>query len=130
MAATQHLQFHQVDVKSAFELLNAPLVETVYLAIPQGMLTNKQKYCLKPWNAIYGLKQEPLAWYERLKSWLTKVGFHAFLMDACLFFRQEPSKLWLYIHVDDIAIFGGNMNLSRRRFNLSSTSKTLGPPTF
>ncbi|MBW0548337.1 hypothetical protein O181_088052 [Austropuccinia psidii MF-1] len=33
-AVSNNLEFHQVDVKSAF--LNAPLVETVYLCIPQG----------------------------------------------------------------------------------------------
>ncbi|MBW0526854.1 hypothetical protein O181_066569 [Austropuccinia psidii MF-1] len=124
MAATRHLQFHQVDVKSAF--LNAPFVETVYLAIPQGMSTKKQKYCLKLWKAIYGLKQEPLAWYERLKSWLTKVGFHACLMGPCVFFHQEPSKVWLYIHVDDIAIFGANIKPFKKKISSEFNIRDIG----
>ncbi|MBW0578728.1 hypothetical protein O181_118443 [Austropuccinia psidii MF-1] len=34
-ACANGLEFHQIDVKSAF--LNAPLTETVYLSIPQGL---------------------------------------------------------------------------------------------
>ncbi|MBW0529850.1 hypothetical protein O181_069565, partial [Austropuccinia psidii MF-1] len=124
MAATHHLQFHQVNVKSAF--LNAPLVETVYLSIPQGMPTDKRKYCLKLRKAIYGLKQAPLAWYERLKSWLTEVGFRACLMDPCVFFRQKPSKLWLYIHVDDIAIFGADIEPFKKEISSEFDIKDIG----
>ncbi|MBW0575961.1 hypothetical protein O181_115676, partial [Austropuccinia psidii MF-1] len=34
-AVNNDLEFHQIDIKSAF--LNAPLTETVYLSIPQGI---------------------------------------------------------------------------------------------
>ncbi|MBW0584966.1 hypothetical protein O181_124681 [Austropuccinia psidii MF-1] len=34
-SAAKNLKFHQIDIKSAF--LNAPLSETVYLGIPQGL---------------------------------------------------------------------------------------------
>ncbi|MBW0591374.1 hypothetical protein O181_131089 [Austropuccinia psidii MF-1] len=38
-ACAKNLDFHQIDVKSAF--LNAPLRETVYLSIPQGLDLNQ-----------------------------------------------------------------------------------------
>ncbi|MBW0516534.1 hypothetical protein O181_056249 [Austropuccinia psidii MF-1] len=38
-ACINNLQFHQIDIKCAF--LNAPLKETVYLAIPQGLNLEK-----------------------------------------------------------------------------------------
>ncbi|MBW0466887.1 hypothetical protein O181_006602 [Austropuccinia psidii MF-1] len=66
--ASRGLQFHQVDVKSAF--LNAPLAEVVYLSIPQGLKLDRQKSCLLLKKAIYGLKQEPLSWYQQLKGQL------------------------------------------------------------
>ncbi|MBW0488376.1 hypothetical protein O181_028091 [Austropuccinia psidii MF-1] len=72
-ASFSGLDFHQIDVKSAF--LNAPLMETVYLTIPQGLDIDRRKFCLKLNKAIYGLKQAPLAWYTRLKDWLQSVGF-------------------------------------------------------
>ncbi|MBW0524273.1 hypothetical protein O181_063988 [Austropuccinia psidii MF-1] len=43
-AASNNLSFHQIDVRSAF--LNAPLSETVYLSLPQGLKGDKQKSCL------------------------------------------------------------------------------------
>ncbi|MBW0579769.1 hypothetical protein O181_119484 [Austropuccinia psidii MF-1] len=106
-AALKNLHFHQVDIKSTF--LNAPLTETVYLSIPQGLDLDQRKTCLCLNKAIYGLKQAPLAWYERLKNWLTKVGFIACLLDPCVFFRNKPTPMWLYVHVDNIAIFGSDV---------------------
>ncbi|MBW0565721.1 hypothetical protein O181_105436, partial [Austropuccinia psidii MF-1] len=81
--ASNNLLFHQIDVKSAF--LNAPLSETVYLSLPQGA---------------------PLAWYKRLKQWLVDVGFTACILDPCVFYRGGDHSLWLYVRVDDITIFG------------------------
>ncbi|MBW0537361.1 hypothetical protein O181_077076, partial [Austropuccinia psidii MF-1] len=103
-AATTGLQFHQVDVKSAF--LNAPLSETVFLSIPQGLCHDRRKTCLRLNKAIYGLKQAPLAWYQRLKDWLVKKGFTSCILDPCVFYRKGKHPIWLYVHVDDIAIFG------------------------
>ncbi|MBW0492518.1 hypothetical protein O181_032233 [Austropuccinia psidii MF-1] len=70
-AALRNLSFHQVDIKNAF--LNAPLIKTVNLSIPQGLDLNQQKICLPLNKAINGLKQAPLAWYERLGNWLMKI---------------------------------------------------------
>ncbi|MBW0536379.1 hypothetical protein O181_076094 [Austropuccinia psidii MF-1] len=103
-AVSNDLAFHQVDIKSAF--LNAPLTEVVYLSIPQGLDVDKRKYCLRLKKAIYGLKQAPLAWYNSLKDWLVEVGFSVCISEPCVFFRSGDSPIWLYVHVDDIAIFG------------------------
>ncbi|MBW0574751.1 hypothetical protein O181_114466 [Austropuccinia psidii MF-1] len=78
-AAANNLQFHQIDVKSAF--LNAPLTEDVYLSIPQGLNIWQQSHCLKLKKAIYGLRQAPLAWYDCLKKWLKSVGFRVCILD-------------------------------------------------
>ncbi|MBW0498798.1 hypothetical protein O181_038513 [Austropuccinia psidii MF-1] len=43
-ASSKSLELHQVDIKSPF--LNAPLAETVYLAIPQGLNLDQRKHCL------------------------------------------------------------------------------------
>ncbi|MBW0524601.1 hypothetical protein O181_064316 [Austropuccinia psidii MF-1] len=64
-SAERDLEFHQIDIKSAF--LNAPLSETVYLGIPQGLSIDRRAKCLRLQKAIYGLKQAPLAWYDCLK---------------------------------------------------------------
>ncbi|MBW0499533.1 hypothetical protein O181_039248 [Austropuccinia psidii MF-1] len=111
-AASSGLEFHQVDIPSAF--LNAPLSEVVFLSIPQGLPYDRPKYCLRLNKAIYGLKQAPLAWYERLKHWLEKIGFKACVIDPCVFYQPAQTPTWLYVHVDDIAIFRKNADTFKR----------------
>ncbi|MBW0536664.1 hypothetical protein O181_076379 [Austropuccinia psidii MF-1] len=111
-AVSNNLEFHQVDVKSAF--LNAPLIKTVYLSIPQGLRFDQRKLCLRLNKAIYGLKQAPLAWYERLQKWLLGVGFLSCTLDPCVFYRLGQNSTWLYIHVDDIAIFSSNASFFKK----------------
>ncbi|MBW0511097.1 hypothetical protein O181_050812 [Austropuccinia psidii MF-1] len=82
-AATTGLQFHQIDVKSVF--LNAPLSETVFLSIPQSLHQDRQKMCLHLNKAIYGLKQAPLTWHQRLREWLVKKGFTLCSLDHSIF---------------------------------------------
>ncbi|PLW15887.1 hypothetical protein PCANC_14257 [Puccinia coronata f. sp. avenae] len=61
-AAANHLDFQQIDVKTAF--LNADLEEEVFLSIPQGVHEDEMTKALKLNKSIYGLKQAPLAWYN------------------------------------------------------------------
>jgi hypothetical protein len=83
-AATNDLDFQQLDVKTAF--LNADLEEEVFLSIPQGVDEDKQARCLRLKKAIYGLKQAPLAWYNQLSNWLLSVGFKSAMSDPCVFY--------------------------------------------
>ncbi|MBW0535357.1 hypothetical protein O181_075072 [Austropuccinia psidii MF-1] len=98
-AVSRNLSFHQVDIKSAF--LNAPLTETVYLSIPQGLNLDQRKSCLRLNKSIYGLKQAPLAW-------------------------QDPAQIWLYIHVDDIAIFGAEVKFFKEELGKEFEIKDVG----
>ncbi|MBW0527614.1 hypothetical protein O181_067329 [Austropuccinia psidii MF-1] len=123
-ATTNRLLFHQIDVKSVF--LNAPLSETVFLSIPQGVNLDRRKSCLRLKKAIYGLKQAPLSWYQCLKEWLVKVGFFSCTLDPCVFFRSSPSALWLYVHVDDIAIFGKEVETFKAEISSEFDIKDLG----
>ncbi|MBW0499166.1 hypothetical protein O181_038881 [Austropuccinia psidii MF-1] len=124
-AASRKLEFHQVDVKSAF--LNAPLAEIVYLSIPQGLNLDQRKYCLKLNKAIYGLKQAPLAWYERLQKWLIKSGFSSCILDPCVFFWNGQIPTLLYIHVDDIAIFSSDASVFKKEIACEFDIKDIGP---
>ncbi|MBW0513918.1 hypothetical protein O181_053633 [Austropuccinia psidii MF-1] len=124
-AASRCLEFHQVDVKSAF--LNSNLTETVYLSIPQGLDFEQRRYCLNRNKAIYGLKQAPLAWYKRLWKWLVNVGFASCTLDPCVFYRFGQSTTWLYIHVDDIAIFSSNALVFKKEIAGEFEIKDIGP---
>jgi hypothetical protein len=123
-AAATGLAFQQLDVKTAF--LNADLKEEVYLSIPQGVNEDKKSKCLKLKKAIYGLKQAPLAWHNRLSTWLLSVGFISSIADPCVFFRLDKCPVWLFIHVDDIAVFGKDLNVFKDKIKHKFDMKDLG----
>jgi hypothetical protein len=114
-AAANGLEFHQLDVKTAF--LNADLEEDVFLSIPQGINLDKKKQCLRLKKAIYGLKQAPLAWYNRLSKWLVSVGFSIAVSDPCVFYWLTGDPVWIFIHVDDLAVFSKNVAPFKAEFD-------------
>ncbi|MBW0471574.1 hypothetical protein O181_011289 [Austropuccinia psidii MF-1] len=124
-AAPKGLKFHQIDLKSAF--LNAPLSEEVYLHIPQGLELNEKRWCLHLKKAIYRLKQAPLAWYGCLKEWLVGANFQACILDSCVFHRAGIKAIWLYLHSDDIAVFGTEISEFKEEISLKFEIKDLGP---
>ncbi|MBW0489071.1 hypothetical protein O181_028786 [Austropuccinia psidii MF-1] len=117
------IENESLDIKRAF--LNALLAKTVYLEIPQGLNINRRKHFLRLNKAICGLKQAPLAWYERLRTWLQSVWFSLCILDACIFFRGGDNSVWLYVHVDDIAIFGSQVDSFRRELEQEFEIKDL-----
>ncbi|MBW0546946.1 hypothetical protein O181_086661, partial [Austropuccinia psidii MF-1] len=118
------LDFQQLDIYSDF--LNASLDEDVYLSIPQGLLMCRKSYCLKLKKAIYGLRKAPLAWYKRLMTWLVCSGFTASVSDPCVFFRAAPPPIWLFFHVDDIAVFGRKLSSFKRDMKCKFDVKDIG----
>ncbi|MBW0574515.1 hypothetical protein O181_114230, partial [Austropuccinia psidii MF-1] len=118
------LRFEQLDIKSVF--LNAPLEDEVYLSIPQGLERDKKKVCLKLKKAIYGLRQAPLAWYPRLSNWLINWGFKVSKADSCVFYRDGNEPIWLFVHVDDIGVFGKNLTKFKTAIKEEFSTKILG----
>ena len=75
---------HQMDVKIVF--LNGIIEEEVYIEQPEGfeIFSNGSHVCwLK--RALYGLKQEPRAWYTQIDSYFTGLGFTKSEADANLY---------------------------------------------
>ena len=68
-AAFIRFKLYQMDVKSAF--LNGDLKEEVFVKQPLGFEdVELPDHVFKLNKAIYGLKQSPRAWYERLSKFL------------------------------------------------------------
>lgn len=58
-------------------------------------------------KALYGLRQAPRAWFEKLKGFLVSVGFVVSKFDASLFVRVVSAlTLYVLVYVDDIIITG------------------------
>ncbi|MBW0535737.1 hypothetical protein O181_075452 [Austropuccinia psidii MF-1] len=123
-AASLGFRFKELDIKSAF--LNAPLEDEVYLSIPQGLERDKKKICLKLKKAIYGLRQAPLAWYHHLSNWLIDWGFKVSKADSCVFHHNGDNPIWLFIHVDDIGVFGKNLTKFKTAIEAEFSTKILG----
>ncbi|KAL8111789.1 hypothetical protein AgCh_019472 [Apium graveolens] len=73
-AAHKKFKLYQMDVKSA--ILNGYLKEEVYVKQPPGFIHEKYpSYVYKLKKSVYGLRQSPRCWYERLSQFLVNNGF-------------------------------------------------------
>jgi hypothetical protein len=122
--ASKNLDLQQLDFKTAF--LNSNLEEEVFLSIPQGVDEDKRQKCLRLNKAIYGLKQAPLSWYNHLSSWLISFGFRLAAANPCVFYWINDNPVRLFIHVNDIAVFGKDLNIFRREIKDKFDMKALG----
>jgi hypothetical protein len=119
-------QVHHMDVKSAF--LNGELREEVYVQQPPGFVVQGSNgRVLKLKRALYGLRQAPRAWYARLDSELTKLGFTRNPLEHAIYKRSNQSGYTLVgVYVDDLIITGpSNVNIAafkedmKRSFSMS-----------
>ena len=62
-------------------------------------------------KALFGSKQAPRAWYERLRDFLLSKGFIMGKVDTTLFTKKIGNDLFmLQIYVDDIIFGSTNQN--------------------
>nr|GEY61920.1 putative ribonuclease H-like domain-containing protein [Tanacetum cinerariifolium] len=98
---------YQMDVKSAF--LYGTIDEEVYVLQPPGF--QDQEFLDRVYKVekdIYGLHQEPRAWYGTLSKYLLDNGFQRSTIDQTLFIRKHKGEFFLVqVYVDDI-IFGSS----------------------
>jgi hypothetical protein len=106
LAAKMKWKLHQMDVKITF--LNGVIEEEVYIEQPQGFEVEDRKTLVcRLKKALYWLKQAPRAWYGRIDSFLTSLGFTKSKADSNFYFKvmnDEPVILLLY--VDDLFLTG------------------------
>ena len=111
LAASHGHLIHQMDVKTTF--LNGELEEEIYMDQPDGFVANGQegKVC-KLLKSLYGLKQAPKQWHEKFDRTLTSAGVVVNEADKCVYYRYVGGEgVILCLYVDDILIFGSNINM-------------------
>jgi hypothetical protein len=121
--ATHHgFKIYQMGVKSAF--LNGPIKEEVYVEQPPGFKSEEYpNHVYKLHKVLYGLKQEPRAWYECFKDFLIENGFRIGKPDTTLFTRKMGKDLFVcQIYVDNI-IFGSINNSFSDEFSKIMTGR-------
>lgn len=119
-AASQGWNLHQMDVKITF--LHGLIKEEVYMEQPKGIEIYDRKYHVcRLKKALYGLKQAPRAWYERIDSYLMKLGFTRSEADLNVYFKVEDEKpLILVLYVDDLFLIGADPLIHKCKRELAS----------
>jgi hypothetical protein len=104
-ASCYDIKLYQMDVKSAF--LNGFIIEIVYVEQPPGFEDPRfLNHAYRLSKALYGPKQAPRAWYERLHDFLIEKGFKIGIVDTTLFIKKHNGDIFIcQVYVDDI-IFG------------------------
>ena len=93
-------KLHQLDVKIAF--LQGELVEEVYMDAPPGFGTIQTigKVC-KLRKSLYGLKQSPQAWFDRLRRAMVGMGYPQINADHTCFSNNTRSILHYLVYNDE-----------------------------
>ena len=84
LASMMKWDLHQMDVKTAF--LNGVIEEEVYIEQLQGFeVKERVTHVCKLKKALYGLEKAPRAWYGRIDSFLTSMGFTKIKVDPNIY---------------------------------------------
>ncbi|PWA87032.1 ribonuclease H-like domain-containing protein [Artemisia annua] len=109
IAVSNKWSIFQLDVNNAF--LYGELEEDVYMKLAEGFGDKDDKRVCKLVKSLYGLKQTPRKWNEKLTSVLKENGFVQSPNDFSLFIKNENDvMLVLLVYVDDIIITGNNVD--------------------
>ena len=98
----------QLDIKAAF--LYGLLKEEIYMRLPEGI--RQDGMCAKLKRCIYGLKQSPREWNNRMTNYLFQLGFVPTTFDPCVLIHKKE-LLFISLYVDDTAIYGPDNSLMK-----------------
>jgi hypothetical protein len=106
LATKMKWKLHHMDVKTTF--LNGVLEEELYIEEPQGFEVEyiKTHVCrLKKY--MYRLKQDPKAWYGRINSFVTSLGFTKSKVHPNLYFKvMNDQPIIFLLYVDELFLTG------------------------
>jgi hypothetical protein len=98
-----------MDVKTAF--LNGDLEEEIYMEQPEGFTQEGEHLVCKLHKSLYGLKQFPRAWNQKLDVFLKNIEFVRSDANFCVYVAQvEDVKFFIVIYVNDLILVCNNKN--------------------
>ncbi|KAK2067183.1 hypothetical protein P8C59_000942 [Phyllachora maydis] len=130
---------YTVTYASTRAFLNSALKEEIYIEIPKGLLdlaaSNKAIYKLllkysynpstpniiKLSKALYGMKQSPREWQDKLKILLKSLGYLPLILDLGVFYNAKTCH-FIVTYVDDCLFIGpdiGYITDLKKRLNKS-----------
>ena len=99
-----------MDAVGAF--LNSDCKEELYLELPDGY-KGEGDMVAKLEKTLYGLKQSPKIWQDDVREYLIEIGFTQCEVDHCTYIKHDETQntfTAIYVHVDDMAITGNNID--------------------
>ena len=110
----------QLDLTNAY--LHAPIVDVVYIIIPEGFEGAGQIARLR--KAAYGTKQGARRFYGHTALTLTQIGLKQCPNEPCLFrYTNEGEECYLLQYVDDSLLSGTPKALTHLQTQLSKHFK-------
>jgi hypothetical protein len=104
------------DVKQAFVQSSLPDNELYFVKPPHGCPRSSPGTYWKLLRSLYGLRQAPKLWYEKLSKHLESMGLRRSATSLCLFVGNlvegEP-PIYIGIYVDDIIYFSPSDTVER-----------------
>ncbi|KAK1419766.1 hypothetical protein QVD17_29081 [Tagetes erecta] len=109
LAAKRGWKVFHLDVETAF--LNGRLKEEVYVKQPDGFIvTGKEDHVYKLNRALYGLRQAPRAWNERLDKTMRKLEFKRCPREPSVYTKIANGELLVIgVYVDDLVVTGSSL---------------------
>jgi len=128
IALTNGWDLFHLDVNNAF--LNISLDETIYMTQPSRFEVTDKNLVYKLNKSIYGLKQTPRQWFDKLKTTLLQLGFCLSKVDPSLFVYQHNHQIvYILAYIDDIIITGTSLSIVQQissSLNSTFSLKQLG----
>lgn len=112
-----HYVIETMDVKNAY--LHGSLTDEVYISVPPGVTLGKEK-CLKLNKALYGLRQAPRVWNQRMNSFLLSNQFKRSCHDQCLYVKNGKKPVYFLLYVDDCLLVGDKGEIEKLKLLLQS----------
>lgn len=111
IAASRGWELHHLDVKTAF--LHGELKEEVYVSQPEGFIVKgSETKVYKLRKALYGLRQAPRAWNEKLNHVLKGLSFERCLKEPSLYHKKKQGHLLVVaVYVDDLLVTGSSLDM-------------------
>ncbi len=107
LAAIEDMEIHQMDVKIAF--LNGDLEEEIYMEQPEGFTQEGEHLVCKLHKSLYGLKQSPRAWNQKLDAFLKSIKFVRSDVDFNVYVAQVGDvKFFIVVYINDLILVCDN----------------------
>ena len=145
LASFEDMEIESVDISSAF--LNGDLEENITMKVFEGLQDIRPElfkdgpkdpsaWVLELHKSLYGLKQSPRMWNQKLHKAMSEIGFARVKCDHSIWvYAKDDIRIIVPVYVDDITIVSkpsGSLNAKwvkdelKKRFKL----RDLGPTSF